>query len=140
MSADDIAMDKLSVSEPDATQPGSTDGVKETPEQKQARKEIEKVKKAEEKAKKEAEKAARSAQRGQKAVVLTSPEEGDALAEFYGDSPLVQSQEQSGSVWTKVQDINSSLEGQSVRTASSWYLRYHNLNFVLSLPTFSISI
>lgn len=110
----EAGMEQLSVAD-------ATDGPKETPEEKKARKEAEKAKKAEEKAKKEAEKVARQAQRGQKAAVITAPEAGDALGEHYGDSPLVQSRERTGTEWNRIEALTPDMEGQQVcQTTIHW--------------------
>ncbi|PNH06255.1 Aspartate--tRNA ligase, cytoplasmic [Tetrabaena socialis] len=66
------------------------------------------------KAAKEAAKAERTQQRGVKAAVMTQPDADDPLREQYGDYPLVQSQGQSGRVWTRVDALNSELNGQKV--------------------------
>ena len=54
-------------------------------------------------------------QRGVKQAAITQPEEGDPLGAKYGDPPMVQSTEQTGRVWTKVEDLTPALEGQTVR-------------------------
>jgi len=73
-----------------------------------------KAKAAEKAAEKAAKKAAMAAQRGVKAAVMTQPEEGDPLAAKYGDAPMVQSQGQSGRVWTRVDALTPAMQGQAV--------------------------
>ena len=53
-----------------------------------------------------------AAQRGQKQS--TAGEEDDPLASRYGDPELVQSQEQTGRVWTDVASLTPALAGQAV--------------------------
>lgn len=45
---------------------------------------------------------------------MTAPEAGDPLADKYGDAVLVQSQAQTGRVWTAVGDLNASFKDQEV--------------------------
>lgn len=39
----------------------------------------------------------------------------DPLGHKYGNLPLIQSQQQTGRVWTDIEDLADSLEGQTVR-------------------------
>lgn len=55
-----------------------------------------------------------AAARGQKAAVMTAPEEGDPLADKYGDSPLVQSAAVTGRVWTRVDALDASFKDKEV--------------------------
>ncbi len=75
------------------------------------------AKKAAAKAEKERKKAERGVvtqERGQKATAMTQAEEGDPLADKYGDAPRVQSSEITGRVWTDVLSLNPELKGQQV--------------------------
>ncbi len=58
-------------------------------------------------------------QRGVKASAITQPEADDPLADKYGDPPMVQSTEQTGRVWTKVEALTPELEGKTVRGAAA---------------------
>ncbi|KXZ44846.1 hypothetical protein GPECTOR_61g799 [Gonium pectorale] len=84
--------------------------------------EAKKAAKAAEKAAKEAAKAERAAQRGVKAAIMTQPDPEDPLKDRYGDSPRVQSREQSGRVWTQVEALSKELSEQTVLVRA----RIHN--------------
>ena len=45
--------------------------------------------------------------------------EDDPLQHKYGDLPLIQSQEQTGRVWTEICKLDKSLEGQTVSSDQS---------------------
>lgn len=53
-------------------------------------------------------------QRGVKQAAITQPEADDPLAHKYGDPPMVQSTEQTGRVWTRVDELTPALEGKTV--------------------------
>lgn len=53
-------------------------------------------------------------QRGVKQSALTQPDPDDPLAHKYGDPPMVQSTEQTGRTWAKVDTLNPSLVGRTV--------------------------
>lgn len=92
-------------------------------EELEAEREARKKAKAAEKAAKEAAKAARAAQRGQKQASVTAPEADDPLADHYGDTELVQSQAQTGRVWSDVSSLTPDRVGQSVLVRA----RVHNV-------------
>lgn len=54
-------------------------------------------------------------QRGVKQAAITQPEEGDPLADKYGDPPMCQSTERTGRTWTRVEELTPALEGKTVR-------------------------
>jgi hypothetical protein len=56
-------------------------------------------------------------QRGVKQAAITQPEADDPVGHKYGDPPMVQSTEQTGRKWTKVEDLTPAMEGQTVRGA-----------------------
>jgi hypothetical protein len=61
------------------------------------------------------------AQRGVKQAAITQPEPDDPVGHKYGDPPMVQSTEQTGRKWTRVEDLKPSMEGQTVRAqAAGW--------------------
>ena len=45
-----------------------------------------------------------------------SKAEDDPLKHKYGDLPLIQSQKQTGRVWTEISKLDKALEGQTVRS------------------------
>ncbi len=57
-----------------------------------------------------------AAQRGVKAAIMTQPDPEDPLKEHYGDYGMIQSQGQSGRVWTKVESLSPALSEQKVRS------------------------
>lgn len=57
---------------------------------------------------------AAAAQRGVKQAAITQPEEGDPLGHKYGDPPMVQSTEQTGRTWTRVEELTPDLAGKTV--------------------------
>lgn len=74
------------------------------------------LKKLEKKARKEMERKQKEERAAQRSVKLNSnqPDPSDPLRDRYGDLPLVQSQEQTGRVWSNVEDLAPSMEGKEV--------------------------
>ncbi|KAG1671000.1 hypothetical protein FOA52_014242 [Chlamydomonas sp. UWO 241] len=102
-------MDGLSVSDGKASM-GEGGGGARTEEEREAKK----AAKAAAKAEKDAEKAAKSAMRGVKAAVMTAPEEGDPLADKYGDLELVQSKTCGTKTFMRVEELSAAMQGQQV--------------------------
>ena len=50
---------------------------------------------------------------------MTQPEEGDPLAAKYGDAPMVQSQGQSGRVWTRVEALTPAMQARGSGAAGA---------------------
>ncbi|KAI8471261.1 MAG: hypothetical protein J3K34DRAFT_417622 [Monoraphidium minutum] len=70
--------------------------------------------KGEKKKKDKAKKEEALATRGVKAAAMTQPEADDPLGHKYGDPPMVQSTEQTGRTWTRVEELTPALAGQTV--------------------------
>jgi aspartyl-tRNA synthetase len=92
----------------------SVDGSEESSKLTAAEREERKKAKKEAKERERAAKEAAQAQRGVKQAAITQPEEGDPLADKYGDPPMVQSTEQTGRTWTSVEALSPAMAGQTV--------------------------